>query len=393
MTMENLKSIAVGALVGIGIAVIFVAGFVVRDLIDHEGSLIVNTGGSFPLLSEVNALIERHYLREVPDPTELEYASIRGVLSSLSDRNTYFIAPPQTQMESDALAGVYGGVGVKVQRTTEGEFRLTPFDDSPAAAVGIQDGDILLAVNGQSVDNSRSEAETEVQLRGEVKDGAGAEITYRRADVQTTVFVPFGVIQVPSVFYRVLEEDNRLGYVQITDFTNRTPDQFTEAVETLKSQGVEGIIIDLRNNGGGLLQEALEIAGEFVENGELLFERTRYNERSYDDEPGGVLTNLPIAVLVNQYTASASEVVVGAIRDYERGTIIGQRTYGKGTIQQILALSDNSSIHLTYAEWLTPQRTSLDGQGIEPDIALEPSTTGADVELTQAIQTLQAALP
>lgn len=391
--MENLKSIAVGALVGIGIAVIFVAGFVVRDLIEHEGSIIVNTGGSFPLLSEVNTLIERHYLRDIPDPMELEYASIRGVLSSLGDNNTYFIAPPQTQMESDALAGVYGGIGVKVQRTTEGEFRLTPFEDSPAAAAGIQDGDILVAVNGQPVDTSRSEAETEVLLRGEVKDGAGAEITYRRGTDQTTVFVPFGVIQVPSVFYRVLEEDNRLGYIQITDFTNRTPDQFTQAVEALKSEGVEGVVLDLRNNGGGLLQEALEIAGEFVENGELLFERTRYNERSYDDEPGGVLTDLPIAVLVNQYTASASEVVVGAIRDYERGTIIGQRTYGKGTIQQILALSDNSSIHLTYAEWLTPQRVSLDGQGIEPDILLEPSNTGADVELTQAIETLQDSLP
>lgn len=386
---ETIKSIATGALIGIGIAAIFVAGFVTRDLLGITVFPQTQSETTFSLIGEVQELVNQYYLRQIPSQQEAVYAAVRGLLSGLNDPNTYFIPPPQTQVETDALAGKYGGAGIKLQRTTTGEFRIIPFTDSPAERAGIIDGDILLAINGQPVDTTKSEVEIEIQFRGEVKDGAGVELTFRRGEEQQTVFVPFDVIQVPSVFFRVLQEDSRLGYIQITDFSNPTPTQFRNAVTELKANGVTGIIIDLRNNGGGLLQEALEIAGEFIPNGDLLVERSRNNERVYEDTEGGVLIDLPIALLVNNYTASASEVVAGTIRDYERGIIIGQKTYGKGTIQQIFGLSDKSSIHVTYAEWLTPLRHSIDGQGIMPDIVSTPSTTGADSELSQAIQTLQ----
>ncbi len=391
---DTTKSIAVGALIGIGIAVIFVAGFITRDLIGI--SLLPSTPGqtSFALLTEVQQWINRYYLRTVPTDQEAVYAAVTGLLASLEDPYTYFIAPPQTQVETNSLAGVYGGAGIKLQRTTSGEFRIIPFEDSPAQAAGILDGDVLLAINGEGVDTTRSEPEIESKLRGEVKDNSGVDLLIRRDETQLSIFVPFGLIQVPSVFFRVLQEDSRLGYIQITDFNNNTPDQFRNAVTSLKQQGVQAIAFDLRNNGGGLLQESLEIAGEFIESGLLLVERSKDSERSYDDEvEGGVLTDLPVVFIVNNYTASASEVLIGVIRDYERGFIIGQKTYGKGVIQQIFGLSDQSSIHVTYAEWLTPLRHSIDGQGIEPDIALTASTSGADIELSQAIQSLQEALP
>lgn len=389
---ETIKSIAVGSMIGIGIAAIFVAGFVTRDILGIPVFQPQQTGVSFDLLTEVQALVNRYYLREIPSQDEAVYAAVRGLLAGLNDRNTYFIPPPQTQAETDALAGKYGGAGIKIQRTTSGEFRMTPFDNSPAQIAGILDGDILLAINDEPVDTSKPEVETEVKLRGEIKDGSGVTLLFRRGETQQSMFVPFDLIQVPSVFSRVLQEDTRIGYIQITDFSNPTPDQFRTAVTDLKTSGVGAIVIDLRNNGGGLLQEALQIAGEFVDSGQLLVERSRDNERAYDDTAGGVLTDLPVVLLVNNYTASASEVVAGAIRDYERGIIIGQKTYGKGTIQQIFGLSDQSSIHVTYAEWLTPLRHSIDGQGIEPDIVLTPSTSGADIELAQAIQTLQERL-
>lgn len=387
---ETLRSIGVGLLIGIGLAVVFAAGFIVRDLIGQPVFDMNQPGRPYGVLSEVDALIERYYLRQTPDPKALEYAAVRGVLSSLGDPNTYFIEPPQTQAESDALAGAYGGVGIKLQRTAEGEYRITPFDNSPAQAAGILDGDILLAIDGEAV--SGGEAELELRLRGEITDNAGVTLTIRQADETRELFVAFGLVEVPSVFARILDEAPNIGYLQITDFSNRTPSQFREAVQRLRDQNARAIIVDLRNNGGGLLQEALQIAGEFVDGEAILIQRSRDGEQVYEDAQGGMLIDLPLAVLVNNFTASASEVVVGAIRDYERGTIIGQKTYGKGTIQQIFGLSDKSSIHVTYAEWLTPLRRSLDGQGIEPDILVTPDPTLIDPELAQAIQILGTAL-
>lgn len=387
---ETLKSVGVGLLMGVGLAVVFAAGFVVRDLIGQPLFNRPADSQPYALLPEVAALVEQYHLRPAPDPKALEYAAVRGLLSSLNDPNSYFIEPPQTRAETVALAGVYGGVGIKLQRTAEGGYRMSPFDNSPAQLAGIQDGDLLLAIDGVPV--SSAEAEVEMRLRGEVKDGAGVTLSFRQNDQQREVFVPFGLVEIPSVFARLLDEDPRMGYLQITDFSNRTPGQFREAIQRLRDQNVQAFVIDLRNNGGGLLQEALQIAGEFVDGQAILIQRTRDTEQVYSDEPGGLLTDLPLVVLVNHGTASASEVVVGAIRDYERGLIIGQKTYGKGTIQQIFGLSDNSSIHVTYAEWLTPQRRSLDGQGIEPDIVITPDPNAIDPELAQAIQSLSEAL-
>src|SRR5690606_28315185 len=150
------------------------------------------------------------------------------------------------------------------------------------------------------------------------------------------------------------------GYIQLTDFTSRTPQELRDAVATLREANAEGIILDLRNNGGGLLKEALDVAGEFLDGEDtLLIERRRNGETVYHDQVGGVLTDLPLFVLVNNGTASASEVVASAIRDYERGMLIGQRTYGKGTIQQIDELADKTSLHETFAEWLTPLENKI----------------------------------
>lgn len=384
---ETLKSIATGATIGLGIAIIFVAGFVTRDVLNSSLSVVPapNHNVMFPLLSEVTTHLERFYLRQLPDRTQREYTAIRGVLDSLSDPHTYFVEPPQTQMESDFLAGVYGGIGVKVQRTVTGQLRLTPFEGSPAQTAGIQDGDILLSIQGQDI-ATRTEAEVEILLRGEVKENNGVNITIERLGQIQTLFIPFGIIQTPSVFSRILDENPSIGYLQITSFTNKTPSEVRSAAQKLTDANVRAIIVDLRNNGGGLLQEALEVAGEFIDNGTLLIERQRDGEQTYTDTTGGLLTTQTLVVLINPYTASASEVVAGVIRDYQRGVFVGQKTYGKGTIQQIVALSDGSSIHLTYAEWLTPSGVALEGHGIEPDYSLPISTTGADTELATAIE-------
>jgi carboxyl-terminal processing protease len=226
-------------------------------------------------------------------------------------------------------------------------------------------------------------------LRGEVKEGSGVEITVTRASGEAlTVFVPFAAINVPSVIWRVLAEAPTIGYVQITIFTNRTPGELKTAIDGLKAQGVTSLVLDLRNNTGGLLQESIQVANAFINNGPIVYEDSRSGEESYTAKPDGFLTDLPLVVLVNDHTASGAELVAGAIQDKARGVLIGQKTYGKGTVQQIFSLSDGSSLHVTSAAWLTPRRQPLDTVGLQPDITMIPDAQGRDVELGEAIRFL-----
>jgi carboxyl-terminal processing protease len=387
------RSLLYGVLLGLGIALVFMAGFVFRDLV-QPASASASAQESYPLLDEVQALLDQHYLRPQPDYTQRQYAAIRGVLNALGDRFTFFIEPPVAASEADVLSGTYGGIGVQLQRTEAGEIALYPFADSPAAANGIENGDVLRAVNGTPLDPSLSQDAVDQLLRGEVKEGSGVEITVFKPATETdyTTFIPFAVINVPSVVWRVLAEDERIGYVQVMRFTARTPDELTAAFDELRAVNISALVLDMRNNTGGLLQESIQVADEFIDSGVIVYERDSDDERSYDAHGGGGMIDLPLIVLVNNMTASGAELVAGALRDSGRAILIGQTTYGKGTVQQIFALSDQSSLHITAAEWFTPSRQPLDAVGLAPDVAMIPDPTGRDVELGEAVRRLQEEL-
>jgi carboxyl-terminal processing protease len=393
------QSIVLGILIGISIALVFTAGFLFHEIIGPQ-SVFAASGNStetkgYPLLDEVQALLDQHFLRAQPDATVLQYAAIRGVLGALNDRYTFFIEPPVAQSESDVLAGTYGGIGVLLQRSELGDFVLSPFPDSPAIKAGVRDGDILRAVNDTPMSLDQQQDAIDQMLRGEVKPGNGVEIIIYRpsSDEEFTVFIEFGVINVPSVLWRVLNEDSRLGYIQILNFTNRTPTELATAIEELQTLGIVALILDLRNNRGGLLQESIQVTGEFIDSGEVVvYEKSATTEKTFSTESGGHALELPLVVLVNSNTASAAELVAAAIRDHERGFIIGQTTYGKGTVQQIFRLSDGSSVHITSAEFFTPNRFALEGKGLEPDISMIPDPNGRDVEIGEAIRYLQGNL-
>lgn len=387
---EFRRSLLIGVAIGLILALVFAAGFFARDLVPLPAALVPSSG-RYPLLDEVQGLLDRHFLRAQPPDDVREYAAIRGVLSTLNDRFTFFIDPPVAASESDALAGTYGGIGVQIKRNSQGEVELYPYADSPAQKAGIANGDILLAVNGQPLDSSTPQDSVDQMMRGEVKEGSGIELSVRHvADGEEfTQFIPFDVINVPSVVWRVLPEDSALGYVQITQFTGRTPDELKTALADLQGQNVRALVLDLRSNTGGLLDESVQVANAFIGSGPLVYQVDNSGERTFEAKPDAVLTDLPLAVLVNNYTASGAELVAGAIQDDQRGVLIGQKTYGKGTVQQIFPLSDKSSLHVTSAEWLTPQRYALDTVGLEPDIAMIPDAQGRDVELGEAVRYLQ----
>ena len=386
------QSILWGVITGIAIAVTFMAGFVTRDLLG--GPVLASPFSeqeTYPLLDEVQILIDQYYLMDQPTYTERQYAAIRGMLAALDDRYTFFIDPPVAQSESDVLAGTYGGVGVQVQRSEAGELVLYPFDDSPASEAGIQEGDVLLAIDGEAIDFSTRQDVIDQMLRGEVRRSNGVNLTFARDGEEQTLFVPFGVIDIPSVVWRTLDEqdDTPVGYIQVLRFTNRTPDEVLDALDTLTENRVQGIILDLRDNSGGLLQESVDVAGHFLDGGVVVYERNVDGERVFRADRGAEANALPLAVLVNNGTASAAELVAGAIQDRDRGILIGQSTFGKGTVQQIFRLSDDSSLHVTSAEWFTPARNEIAGTGLEPDIAMIPDENGRDVELGEALRYIE----
>ncbi len=395
-TKNNLfRSLFLGAVMGIGLAMVFGAGFVVRDLMPSSSvfaaqSEHTNENNGYILLDEVQAFIDGHYLRKQPDYSIRQYGAVRGMLNTLGDRNTFFIDPPVARSESDVLAGTYGGIGVSLQRNEAGELVLFVFPDSPAERSGIMDGDILVAVNSQPVAITIQQDVIDQMLRGEVKENNGVEITIKRDELEITEFILFDVINVPSVLFRTLDQAPNIGYLQIIRFTSRTPEESVQALAALFEEDIEALVLDLRNNSGGLLQESIEVADIFLDGGIVLIEQRVNEEETYTAEPGGDATSIPIVVLVNGGTASASELVAGAIRDRDRGILIGQTTFGKGTIQQIFPLSDGSSIHITSAEWFTPGRNRIDGVGLTPDIPMIPDENGRDVEIGEAMRYLQS---
>lgn len=387
------RSILLGLVCGVGIALIFTAGFFFRELagLPVRVSASASDADSYPLLDEVQSLLDSHFVREQPDFPTRQYAAVRGMLSALADPYTFFIDPPVAASESDVLAGTYGGIGVQIQRSEAGELVLYPFADSPALAAGIEAGDILRALDGQAVDVTLPQDTIDQMLRGEVRDGNGVEITVDRAATgeSFTAFVPFAVINVPSIVWRVLQEDSELGYVQIMRFTSRTPEELITAIEDLRAADITGLVLDLRGNTGGLLQESITVADEFIDTGVIVHERDNTSEEAHNARGGGVAVDIPLAVLINERTASGAELVAGAIQDQSRGILIGTTTYGKGTVQQIFPLTDGSSLHVTSSEWFTPNHQPLDQVGLQPDIPMQPDPNGLDVVLGEAIRQLQ----
>lgn len=386
-----LRPILTGALAGIILAASFMAGFYMRGFFPQPvqvQSIPVDREG-YPLVDEVQSLLDRVYLREQPDYMNRQYAAVRGILETLEDPNTFFIAPPVARSEADVLAGTYGGIGVLVNRNELGEFVLYPFDNSPTEQAGIYSGAILIAVNGQELTFETSLDAVDQMLRGEVADENGVELTVEQEGEELTQFIAFDVINVPSVIWRILEEDNRIGYVQILRFTARTPEELQTGLRELSNANIQALVIDMRGNSGGLLDQSIDVASEFINRGVVIHEITRNEERTFNAQQGGLATNIPLVVLVNNRTASAAELVAGAVRDNERGILIGQVTFGKGTVQQIFTLSDGSSVHITSAEWLTPDRTPIAGIGLVPDIEMIPDANGRDVELGEAVRYLQ----
>jgi carboxyl-terminal processing protease len=339
--------------------------------------------------------VETSFYGNLPESKDITYAAIAETLTLLNDPYTIFVEPLPRELERDHMRGTFGGIGVDLWYDTEGSMRLTPYPDSPAAEAGVLEGDTLLAVDEQSITQDTTIDEVRAHLHGEV-DTTVTLMLSRAKPGQDSPTPPFdvtitrAVIEVPSVTWRVLDQSPTIGYIHIQGFTDRTDEETIDALQALRGEKqIASLVLDLRNNYGGLLAPAVTVASQFLEEGVVVYERGKdADESSRPVKPGGVALDIPLAVLVNVNTASASEIVAGALQDYQRAVLIGDRTYGKGSVQLIYDLSDGSSLHVTSAVWLTPNGHRIEGVGLTPDILVPQTAEAQDTQLDRAVEHL-----
>jgi carboxyl-terminal processing protease len=348
----------------------------------------------FGIYWEVWHIVQDKFYGNVPHDSTPAYGAIRGALSTLQDPYTLFVEPQPRALEKAELQGQFGGIGALVSRGEAGEVILDPTVDSPAEQAGVKKGDVVLKVDNTPITSTMTTDAVLVLIRGEV--GTKVTLTLQRAGAAEPIVVTItrATIETPSVEWRVLEQDSSIGYIHIRLFTERTPRELERALQDLKGAGVKRLVLDMRDNPGGLLDAAVAVASQFLRDGVVLYEdRKDEAEKSYPVAQGGAALDQPLVVLVNHGTASASEIVAGALQDRQRGPLIGERTFGKGSVQLVYDLSDKSSLHVTVARWFTPNRQRIDGQGLTPDIELAMSDAdrqaGADPQLERAIAYLQ----
>jgi carboxyl-terminal processing protease len=345
----------------------------------------------FEVFWEAWGHVERSFYGELPDAEGLTYGAIRGMLSALNDPYTFFIEPPDHEMEEAQLEGRHGGIGAEYVMAHGYLVVVAVLEDSPAMRAGIQTGDMIIQVDGTDI-MGLSQNEAILLIRaGEV--GSKVTLTIIREDEAEPLSVTLirEEIEVPTVVWE-LKEDN-VGYVRLSFFGGRTNDELSRALRELKNLGAQKLVLDLRDNSGGIVTAAVDVAGQFIDTGVIFYERDKDgNDKVFNARRGGAAIDIPLVVLVNGGTASASEIVAGALQDQERGVLIGQRTFGKGSMQTIHELSDNSGIHVTIALWLTPDRHEIQDAGLMPDIEVVPSQEaldrGEDPQLARALEYL-----
>lgn len=339
--------------------------------------------------------IENSYLGELPDTTQLSYGAIRGALALLNDPYTIFIEPVIREQERVTLRGTFGGIGATLSRPDEeSDIILDPIPGNPAEAAGIQAGDRLLAVDGEPISVAMTVQEVANMIRGEKGTIVVLTVIHPGATEAVDIEIERDDILVPSVTYRLTLEDPSIGYIQLSRFSGESSNEIAEAITALEAEGAEALILDLRHNGGGLVDAAVSVSDHFLTEGDILFQRSRGDgERIYRSSNNTLAPAIPLIVLVDGGTASASEILAGALRDRDRAILVGQPTFGKGSVQLVYDLSDGSSIHVTSSRWYTPSRFEIDQQGLTPDyevaITQEDIDNGRDPILLRAIELLQ----
>ena len=365
--MSNITKAAIILVTLVVIGLSLASGYVIGANSAYNSSLTVNQAW--------NVILTNYVDRDAIDTQKLSHAAIDSMVAALDDPYSVFLEAEEYEYYITSIEGEYEGVGAYVSAEDD-QLILTPIAGSPAEKAGIRTGDILLEVDGEPVEDM-AHAEVILKVRG--PEGTAVELLItREGETQPlTIEIIRGTVETPSVN---LEMKGDFAHLTITDFTDRTSQQLADILREMDEAKTRGIILDLRGNPGGPLDAVLAVTSHFLAEGKILdVKDNQGNVKTYSREDVTPVTDLPMVVLVDSFSASASEVLAGALQDHDRATIAGTTTFGKGSVNLLIELNDGSAIYLTTSRWLTPDGHLIEGQGIEPDIELE--LTGEDAVL------------
>jgi carboxyl-terminal processing protease len=400
------------ALAGVGVAFLILMFGVVGYAIGDTGSAsTLNTDTSRPapqgsgsdgynILNEIEAILQEDFVvPDAVDPNALQRGAVDGLIESLGDPHTVYISPEDFAVGIDIISGAFEGIGAQVdQDPVTGEIVIVaPFRDSPAEKAGILPGDVLVSVNGESAEGW-SVADAVKKIRG--PQGSDVTLVVRHEDaVEEEVVIERATIEIPTVFVdNVTDQEgnavDNLAYLEIQQFTEQTAGDLSGELARIVDAGYEGLILDLRRNPGGGLDATVDVADMFLDDGVIITQVDRDGrETVYEANPGHEAGDLPVVMLVGPGSASGSEVLAAALRDHGRATLIGEKTFGKGSVNHIRQLSNGGALYVTIARWRTPNGELIEGVGLEPDVsvALTPEDAQADrdTQLFAAIDFLQ----
>jgi carboxyl-terminal processing protease len=362
---------------------------------------IVNDSNNFddfsaPLM-EAWDLVQQYFVNQPIDNEEIIQGAIRGMMEALDDRYTMYLSPAQLSQLTIRQEGTYEGIGAWVDTSLEYIVIISPMVGSPAEAAGLKAGDVVIAIDGEDMTGIMPDIAL-LKILGPA--GSTVTLTITRENVEEPIDISIirAKITVPSLDYSIIEGD--IAYIQLYQFGEDTSADFVNALQDLLAQQPAGLILDIRGNGGGYLYTAVNILSQFIEKDTPIIYQVFGNETEevWETVSGGIAIDIPMVVLIDGGSASASEITAGALQDLERATLVGTTTYGKGSVHYVLPLDDEQgAVQITIARWLTPSRRYIHEVGIEPDVIIEFDETlfeedGTDNQLEKAIEVLRSIL-
>jgi carboxyl-terminal processing protease len=359
---KRIKIIVVTLLLAATITLSFGAGCILGEKTATSPQL------NLSLIEQAWTIIQRDYVdKSKIDANKLSQGAVKGMVEALDDPYTSYLDTTAYELWVRSMEGKFEGIGAYVEEKDKQITIVSPIAGSPAEEAGIRSGDVILGINGKSTEGM-SLIEAVLNIRGPTGTSVVLSVLHQGETEPQNISIMRTEIELPSVEFEMKDDT---AYIKITYFSERTAQELTPVMETIKQNGATGIILDLRDNGGGFLETVIDVAGFFLREGVVVDVVDNQGEHTvYPVKPSKLVTDLPMVVLVNGYSASGSEVLTGALQDYDRATVAGSKTFGKGSVDVLRQLSDGSALYITTARWLTPNGRLIEGKGLTPDYEL-----------------------